>query len=248
MYLQANDREESQLVNLRYIRAAQSNAATPSWFSSDNGWVFYTAIAALVLLLLIVIVIIYDLCCRCIEARNQRISDGGPPSSPAHQHSFTFKIRVDEASPTFDIRDSIIRLELLDNLNQYLTSLAIPCFLFKFKTDQWVENRSIYPNPPIAIKSPAFKSMSTFHETWANTTRGNQITFHLVRRNPLTNLSFIRISHDCFQPETYITFKFITVRDDATGQMYRAVLQNKPIRAIHPCPPTGLQVFSVEKV
>lgn len=257
--------------------------------SSQPDWVWGTAVGSAILVGLIMSIVVYDLCCRIREGRIQQVSDGGPPSSPTHECFYTVGIRVDEASPSFDARQSMLRIDMLDNLNRYLTTLAVPCFLFKFnqkeskEAQQGAEPSQIDPNPfagsqkavassknsagvmpqnvpnqsdiftkPIhkAVDGSSlnYKSMTAVREAWGNVRQGDLIIFNLKRRHPLGELSSVRLLHDCFAPNAYITIKYIIIRDEITLQMAKARLDGKQIHALHACPPSGLQVFTIERL
>lgn len=237
------------LLNQDNLTGAKDDKSSHSLgFITENAWVLYTVIAVIILFSLIVAYIIYDLCSRCRESRDQQIIDGGPPATPNHQYSYTFTIRVDEASPSFDTKQTMIKLDLLDVHNQYLTSLAIPSFIFKFKTPT---NSEIYVNPQQQVgpynNNLAFKSITTLLDTWSNTVKSDVIRFYLMRRHPLNNFASIRITHDCYRANAHITIKYITIKEDSTQQEVKVDFHNKQIRAIHPCPPSALQVFHAER-
>lgn len=217
----------------------QENDSDPS-SETENSWILFTVVGASVLIVLIAIIALYDLYSRCREYnRNQQICDGGPPASPDHQYSYKIEIRVEEASPSFDTKQSVIKMDLLDHQNQYITSLAIPSFVFKFKADQTGSQPLLQLNqaPPCSSDALAYKSMSAFYDTWSKKPKSNPLTFNLIRRNPLHNLASIRLTHDCYNANAHITFQYIIIDG------VKIDLQNKPIQAIHPCPPSGLQVF-----
>lgn len=225
-----------------------ARAAIQTSQSNDSHWLIYTIVGASLLILLIALVILYDLWSRYREIREQHISDGGPPTTPGHTCGYFFSIKVDEASQNFEAKRSVVRLELLDHQNQYLTSIAIPCFLFKLKSPGQKTNDSIgkmfnnYPNPI----EPSNKSTTNLQQVWSSTPKSNLITFYLVRRHPLIRLSSVRISHDCYTQGSYISFKYVTIRDEATFQCVKAELVGQTIKAPHPCPPSGYQVFPFE--
>lgn len=258
----------------RYIGSSNDfrSATTPGTILSrtdKNAWILYTAIAAFVLILLILFVLLYDLCSRCCDQKDQVINDGGPPVSPSSQNTYTITIRVDEASSTFDAKSSILRIDLLDSQNQYMTNLAIPCFVFKLKSIAQAspESPPSQPSPRLpahqlhqlqqyqqvqhqtgSIKSVItnHKSLSGLYETWSNTTASDVISFKLVRRMPLVDFASIRLTHDCYLKDAYLTFRYITIRDDLSNVTAKIDLQEKNIYAPHPCPASGLQVFSIE--
>lgn len=230
----------------------------------DDGWIFYTVIAACVLIILIILVVLYDLCVRCRNYQgHQEILDGGAPISPGHQYSYSMTICLEEASPSFDPRQSVIKMDLLDHMNQYITSIVVPCFVFKLKNmvpgQKSLTSHDLSPLPSKlaagqqqadqAASRPNWlntKSMAALVETWANTPKSSIVSFTLIKRNPLTNLTSIRVSHDCYKPNALLLIKYIQLKDDQTLQRARADLADKPIRAVHPCPPSGVQVFKLE--
>lgn len=221
-----------------------------------KNWVFYTVIGASALITLIIIIVLYDLCCRFRESKNQQILDGGPPATPNHQYTYKIGIRSDSASPSFDTKQSIIRLDMLDNQNRYITSVAVPCFLFDFepyygsKGEQQQQQETEQPKQDQIVKNdvPAIKSMTAIREIWAHTAQGNLVTFNLVRRQPLRNLTSIRITHDCYAPKAQIILRYVIIHDGSTKYNARVNLHKTPIRANHPCPPSGFQVFPVERI
>lgn len=204
---------------------------------SGSGWILVTVIVASIILTIITIVILYDLYKRCRQLREHTVYDGGAPASPGHQHSYTFSIKVDEASKLFNRKTSTIMLDLLDNNNHFLTRLAIPSKAFKFNT----ATRTTSTSPSIR------KSVNKLVD-WNLFKRTDTVTFYLLRRNPLKNFNSIRIMHDCYDCDAQITFKYIIIRDDNNKQSSRVNLANQPIRAIHPCPPSGMQVFQAVRI
>jgi len=242
------------LDELRRVGQSHNTDTSGSFFgntadATENAWILYTIIGACVLISFIALVILYDLCYRYREHRDQQVFDGGPPSTPGHHFSYTVAIKAEDVSAPFDTQQSIIKLDLIDSQNRYLTSVAVPCFIFKFSN---ANSRKFMPRPngqqvetrPLM----AYKSMSALIETWSSTTRSNLVTFYIVRRNPLQNFSSVRVSHDCYLDGAKLNLKYIIIRDDRTQQCAKIDLQNKPISAYHPCPPSGFQVFSAERV
>lgn len=216
-------------------------------------WILYTVVGASVLLALIFLVIIYDLFQRCYEFREQQILDGSQPISPGHQpYSYTFAIRVEEASSVYDTKLTVIKMDLLDSQNQYLTTVAIPSFVFRFKqvVGKSVESLPGYPlNSVFATRNNmSLKSYDVIKQTWSNTPRASIVVFHLIRRNPLKDFAAIRITHDCYKPNGFITLQYVIIRDDATKQSARVDLQGTRIYAAHPCPAGSYQVFPASKV
>lgn len=258
--------------------------------SSQPDWVWGTAIGSGILVGLIVSIVLYDLCCRIKESRMQQVNDGGPPSSPSHECFYTVGIKVDEASPSFDTKQSMLRIDMLDNLNRYLTTLAVPCFLFKFNQKEIKEAQpaaepsqieltpfsgsqkavtssktsagattpqtpppqsNIFTRPVAKAVDGStlnYKSMTAAREAWSSVRQGDLIVFNLKRRHPLGELSSIRLIHDCYAPDAYITLKYIIIRDEITLQMAKARLDGNQIYALHACPPSGLQVYTIERL
>lgn len=236
----------------------------------DDSWIVYTVIAATILILIIVLVILYDLCnrWRTLVHNEQEIVDGGPPLTPTHCHRYSVSIYIDAASPSFDQEHSMIRIELLDQLNQYITSFVIPASVCAFNTDQ-AKMKPATPNGTKSVSAPdpedpfnynnphkqsssspfsttQIKSMTAINEQWKDTAKSNVIKFTLIRRSPIINLSYIRIIHDCFKTNAHITLKSILVRDESKRQVTRFELKGKQLRGVHPCPPTGAQVYRSE--
>lgn len=212
-------------------------------------WILFTIITASVLIGIICLVIIFELLSRIRDAKDQIIIDGGPPATPSHQIAYRIIIRADEASSSLDFKQTMIRIDFLDAQNLYLTSIAVPCFALQFKMDKESKfDPSSLPQPS-GRKNPSnvYKSMSGLHENWSKTRPSNTLSFLMVRREELTNLASIRIFHDCYAPEAYFTLKYIFVKCEATGALTRFDLADKQIRSIHPCPPSGLQVFHCER-
>lgn len=248
----------SDTLIVRMVRSQRSDGGVKSDPLFETNWIFYAEIGACLLLGLIVIVILISVCCRwCRERREQEVSDGGAPPSPGHNHTYVIEIRADEASPTFDVNQTIIRMELLDIEKQYLTSVAVPCFVLKFKTN---EEKGSPPSPSasklgapqrpvgaLSRKAQINRSMTSLMERWSNTLRSTQISFFLIKRLPMKNFGAIRVTHDCFNRNAYMTLKHVIVREDATKSIVKIDLQGKQIKAMHPCPPTGLQVFAAER-
>lgn len=261
-----------------------------------TNWIYYTLIGAASLISLILLIVIYDLCCRCRESRARQIADGGPPATPTHQHLYRITIRADEASSGFDTRGSVLKLELLDAQNRYITSLAVPCFLLAFKqrpaggqsSESLSRARSVSGSKRpcyqqqqqqqqygqasrasqassssaasgstqpatgsgsgAAARLEAPKSLTLLHEAWPATARRSVVSFQLIRREQLKNLSSVRISHDCYGPNNFITLRYLIVHDEEGPYLGRAKLRQHKIRAVHPCPPSGLQVYPVERL
>lgn len=209
-------------------------------------WIFWTIVGATLLVLLIFSIAIYDLICRCREKyKTQQIEDGGPPASPSHCFMYTVGCHADWASPSFDNQLAIIRVELLDCLNRYITSIAIPCFLLKFRQDT---SKTKSPEPKPKLHPMHIKSLSILHEQWAGTNPGELVTFQLSRRQALMNVASARVTHDCYAADAVMTLKYIVLYDQSAKVNFMINLKNAQLKAIHPCPPTGLQVFPVEKV
>lgn len=232
--------------NLWFVKGNTGNLQVDQ-DGSKTVWIYWTIVGASILLALILSIALYDLICRCRERfKSQQIVDGGPPASPAHNFLYTVGCHADQASPSFDTQLSIIRIELLDNLNRYITSIAIPCFLLKFKqvnSQTKVPEEKTKPLHPMHIKS-----LSILHETWAGTEPGERVTFQMSRRQALMNVTSARVSHDCYIANATITLKYIVLYDQSARIYFMIHLKNIQLRSIHPCPPSGLQVFPVEKV
>lgn len=266
MYLlDSNELFEVTPVPVDFISSSTipSSSISSNW--SQNSWFIYTVIGASILLTAIFIAIIYDICYRCYEFREQQIFDGGPPASPGHQYTYTFGIQVDDASLSFDTKQTVIKIDLLDIRNQYLTSVAVPCFVFKFKQNNVKSSDSLpgYPTPftnnnninnnnnnnSSKNKNQLnYKSLSLYQESWGNVPKASVIIFHLTRRYPLKDFASIRITHDCFKLNAYITFKYLVIRDDLSKQSAKVELSGKQIFAVHPCPPSGTQVYGAFRV
>jgi len=122
-------------------------------------------------------------------------------------------------------------------------------------------NKSLKLQLPIQLKPEAYevrnnierdnnyRSMTDLHEIWANSQpRNSLLKFHYVRRTPLNNLSAIRILHNCYHRDAQIRLKFFIIYDDMKKEYYRVDLTGKPLKATHPCPPSRVQVFKLEKL
>lgn len=212
-------------------------------------WVLFTIITASVLIGIVCLVIIFELLNRLRDAKDQIIVDGGPPATPTHQLNYRVIVAAGEASPTLDTKQSVIRIEFLDSQNLYLTSIAVPCFVLKFKVNYDRNQADIQLPQPSGRKHPStvYKSMTALHDVWSKTNPSDTLSFLLVRREELTNLAAVRIFHDCYTPDTYLTLRYIFVKCEATGAITRFDLTDKQIRSIHPCPPSGVQVFRSER-
>lgn len=212
-------------------------------------WVLFTIITASVLIGIICLVIIFELLSRLRDAKDQIVIDGGPPATPTHQLNYKVVIAAGDASPTLDTKQSVIRIEFLDSQNLYLTSLAVPCFILKFKVDFDKNQGDLQLPQPVGRKHPStvYKSMTNLHESWSKTHPSDVVSFLLVRRDELANLASIRIFHDCFTPDAYLTLKYIYIKCESSGSITRFDLADKPIKSVHPCPPSSVQVFHAVK-
>lgn len=224
----------------------QTHASTT--VSRDSSWILYTIILVSILVSLIALILIYDICTRYHELKGQFIHDGGPPSSPDHQSLYLVTIQAETMSANFDTRRSLIKIDLMDIDNRYLTTIVVPVFKLKFKSDtsDGKQRSDEYPlNDRTEISGPILPLVDVY-ETWSNTTPAQSISFHLIRRNPLVKLAAARIYHDCYQPDAYITLKHIIIQDEASKQKAKVNLSGKPIKSTTPCPPSKLQVFTTE--
>lgn len=216
--------------------------------SRDSSWILYTIILVSILVSLIALILIYDICTRYRELKGQFIHDGGPPSSPDHQSSYLVTIQAESISANFDTRRSVIKVDLMDMDNRYLTGFVVPVFKLKFKSDgsDGKQRSDEYPlNDKTEISGPT-PPLVDVYENWSNTTPAQSISFHLIRRNPLVKLASIRICHDCYQPDAYLTLKHMIIQDEASKQKAKVNLSGKPIKATTPCPPSKYQVYSAE--
>lgn len=220
----------------------------------DPAWALYTGIAAAALGLTVVFFVLLDLYKRYFSLReNILIPDGGPPASGGHHHTYTITVRADMASPTFDIKDSIIRIEVLDKRNQYLTSFVVPAFVLKFQEYPQYEDPQPGPSsgatPEPARPRYVIKALSFIRDYWAKASQTSELKFTLIRRMPLNDIAAVRINHDCYNPNALVILKCIVIKDDLRPLCYKVDLTGKLLRAMHPtCPPTGLQVFKAEPV
>lgn len=214
---------------------------------SDGSWITYTIVAVSSIVALIALILIYDICSRYRELRGQFIYDGGPPASPDHQSTYLFTIQCESASPNFDTKTALIKIDLLDNSNYYLTTITVPTFVFRFKPISPNEKRPVEIRMNIVNEPGSMpKAMNEIYETWSNTTQSQTISFRLIRRDPLVRIGAIRIYHDCFNQESYFTLKQVIICDEATKHKVRVNLSNRPLKALNPCPPSRYQVFPAE--
>lgn len=101
----------------------------------ENDWIIYLIIGAFIVITLVACAVLFELLSRAFrQPKELAISDGGPPATPSHQFSYTFQIKATEASHNFDAKHTVIRMDLLDNQNRFLSCLAIPSFAFKLNT------------------------------------------------------------------------------------------------------------------
>lgn len=250
----------------------QDSDQTSILSSADtNTWILYTSIAAAILIFLIIAILLYDLCSRCCKHKEQVISDGGPPASPSHLNSYSVTLRVNEASLNFDSKTTVLRLELLNSLNQFLTSVAIPCFILKFKTPnqdtlkldldvqqdekafhtqqfrqlQQYQNMLLQSDIDNGHLDKCFKSLSGLHEIWSNTVPSSTITFKLICRMPLRDFSSVRVSHDCYNPGAFVSLRCLSVKEDMSGMVAQVSFRDRSISAYHPCPASGSNVYTI---
>ena len=207
----------------------------------EKEWITYTIIGASILLALLAMVVLYDLCRRFLDCCKPEhvIYDGGLPATPGHQNSYSFSLRVDYASPTFDTKLSNLRLDLLDSKNQYLTNIVIPCFVFRFRSSGEKLDENSHQMSPFS----SIKSVNSFVNSWSATRRSDLIKFRLIKNSALKNFSAIRCTHDCFKQDAFMTLRNIVVRDEQLRKSISFDLSGKPIYGGHPCPPSGWQVF-----
>lgn len=223
-------------------------------FNGEPPWKVYTLIACAALGILLILYVACDLYKRYNNYKdNIMVADGGPPASATHHHTYTITICADMASPNFDLKDSIIRVEILDQRNQYLTSFVVPAFVFKFQEYPQYEDPqpgpSSGPTPEPARPRYVVKSLSFIRDNWAKASQSSELKFTLVRRLPLKDIAAVRINHDCYNANALVILKSIVIKDDLTPLCFKVDLKNKPLRAMHPtCPPTGLQVFKAEPI
>lgn len=238
--------------------------AAPAANWSEPVWIFYTVIAAAVLAFLIIAFILIDLCIRVSRFTGLIIEDGGPKPIPTEHVAYNIVIRAGSANQAFDTKNAVIRFEFLDHKNRFVTNIAVPAFVFKFQeipaSNEGATTTTTTPaaqvNPPQPAKETVasykstvkyvVKTLSFVEENWRVSAKAEEIKFTLQRRWPLTDVAFVRITHDCYNLRAKVTFKSIFIKDDSSPLCYRADLQNKPIRATHPCPPSGVQIFNVE--
>lgn len=214
----------------------------------NKSWVYWTIVTVTLIVAFAIGIFIYELICRMKDKmKSQIIFDGGPPATPTHSFSYTVGVRAERASPSFDPQLSVLKIELLDRFNRYVTSVAVPCFLFKLRVDEAAsipsEKSGQSTTHPMYVKT-----MTILQEQWASTDQNQLIAFQLVRRRPLTDVASARILHDCYAKDAYITFNYIVFHDHLADVVFRINLKDQPIRAVHPCPPTATQVFPVEKL
>jgi hypothetical protein len=229
---------ENNLTRTEVSAAKDANA-----IEDKTTWVYWTIICVSIILAFAIAISLYELICRF---RDKLIFDGGPPATPTHTFSYIVGVKSDRASSSFDPQVSVLKVELLDRFNRYVTSIAVPCFLLKFKVidDGPPPEKSAQKMvPPVFIKT-----MTVLQEQWAPTSRAELINFQLVRRRPLTDVASARILHDCFNRDAFIMLKYIVFHDPLANINFMINLKEQQIKAIHPCPPTCSQVFPVEKL
>lgn len=217
----------------------------------ENSWIVYTVIVITLIVVIVVVILIYDLCYRWKELRGIYISDGGPPASPKHQSSYLVTVKADSVSQAFDTKNTLIRVELLDHQNHFLTSFTFPTSILKFRSSEYPSNQSKnldLTSSPSRESGPATDLKDTeAYDNWLGVAQSNIITFHLVRRYPLVRMSSVRLSHNCFTKDAFIILKHIIICDESTKQKVKVNLSNIPLAAGAPCPPSKFQVFNVEK-
>lgn len=208
-------------------------------------WVYWTIGIAIFILALAVGITLYEVISRFRERlKNQYLTDGGPPATPTHSCTYHVGIRAERASPSFDHQRSVLKVELLDSYNRYITSIAVPCFLFKFKLDE-----GPMPEKPTKSLHPVFvKTMTVLQEQWATTDPNELISWQFTRRRPLTDIASARVLHDCYNKDAYIVFKYIVFYDPLADVNFMVQVKEQQIRGVHPCPPSSVQVFPVEKL
>jgi hypothetical protein len=211
----------------------------------DNSWIYWTVVCMSAVVGCITAFVLYECICRVKDRLStQQIYDGGPPATPTHSFTYTVGVRADKASPSFDTQISVIKIELLDRFNRYVTTVAVPCFLFKFKEGEGPPAEK--PDKPV---HPVFiRTMTVLQEQWSSTRQSELVTFQFTRRKPLTDIASARIGHDCFAKEAYITLKYIAFHDPLADIHFMINLKDQRIKATHPCPPSMTQVFSVDKL
>lgn len=216
-------------------------------------YVTYTIIISSFLVALIVFILLYDIWRRYRDMKHLQVIDGGPPATPSTQSNYTITVQVEEISATFDPKQTILRFELLNDRYHYLTSLAIPCFVFKFKTSSvrsqdTTTSIELTQQPHLGdqLQGRKQKSLSYYHEVWSPTSKSRTIHFNLVRRHPLHNLCYLRVNHDCYYSQAHLTLRQFSIKDDIGGQVAQFDVRGKQIFALHPCPPSSAQVFTLE--
>lgn len=222
----------------------KANATKPKEEGSQ-AWVYWVASILTIVTVFIIVISVWEIINRYrARLRNQKLMDGGPPATPSHSFSYMVGVHAERCSPSLDRDITVVKVELLDRLNRYITSVAVPVFLFKLKVDEGPPpDPSTKPTHAVYIKT-----MTVLKEKWATTERDELITFSLTRRRPLTDVTAARILHDCYLENAYIVFKFIVFHDHAADVDFIIRCKDQQIRGIHPCPPTNVQVFPVEKL
>lgn len=227
--------------------ATDGNSSQTEAVGDNDGfdYVFWIVIILIVVLLVGVSASIWEIFFRHREpkTKHQQIPDGGPPATPTHRFAYIVGVKADKASPCFDDQISVIKVELLDRLNRYVTGIVVPCFLLKFAISDG-------PQPETTAKPhPAnVRSMTVVKEDWNKTTPGELITWQLVRRRPLMDVAKARITHDCYAKGAFVSLKFIVFYDPQAAITFMINLRDQQLQAIHPCPPSGAQLFPVEKL
>jgi hypothetical protein len=231
---------------MHLVLASEDHNDSPKTKGGDNStWVYWTIVSVSIVLGSLIAATLYELICRFKEKlKSQTVTDGGPPATPTHNFSYVVGVRGDRCSPSMDTQISVIKVELLDRFNRYITSVAVPCFLLKLKVDDGPPpNKGSKPTHPVYIKT-----MTVLQEQWAPTEQAELITFQLIMRRPLTDVASARILHDCYLNDAYIVLKYIVFHDPLANVDFMIRLKDQLIRGVHPCPPSSTQVFPVEKL
>lgn len=241
-------------VNPNSTHLHKETQSIPTYFGLDESsfWLIFFFISVILLLVTIGLVLAFECCCcRCAyqrKARELHVYDGGPIPTPDHLSTYEVTIVAEECSPTF--RKSAIKFDLLDIHYRYITSFVIPSSALKFRImSKIIElNQLEFAQMKIATKlaSIRFEPMPETNELWINTHPASTVKFRLIRRNAIQNCAHVRISHDCFLPMATVSFKSLTLVDDRTSLKYHVDLSGKSISALHPCPPSGINLFQFE--
>ena len=145
VYLISTNQTNNSSNNNNNNNSGQTNAPLEGelashWLSkgkdeTESSWLFWAVLGAAICVSIAILVIVWDIFCRCRDTAVQNVFDGGPPSSPGNQFFYTVGIKADEAAANLDTKLTVLKFELLDNWNRYLSTISVPAYLLKFRQD-----------------------------------------------------------------------------------------------------------------